>query len=120
MTAPTNGAAGIVPSVLRFYERFAPKADAKGIETFLLTAAAIGSLFKENASISAILGGGGDAARIGTAEMEVVKTGGGNWAEHQWVRHQLEVARVQQDLNDTVKHNFALFEKYAEEIERFE
>ncbi|MEO9468127.1 L-serine ammonia-lyase [Parasphingorhabdus sp.] len=52
VTAPTNGAAGIVPSVLRFYERFAPKADAKGVETFLLTAAAIGSLFKENASIS--------------------------------------------------------------------
>ena len=52
VTAPTNGAAGIIPSVLRFYERFAPKADAAGVETFLLTAAAIGSLFKENASIS--------------------------------------------------------------------
>lgn len=52
VTAPTNGAAGIVPSVLRFYERFAPKADAAGVEIFLLTAAAIGSLFKENASIS--------------------------------------------------------------------
>jgi len=52
VTAPTNGAAGIVPSVLRFYERFAPKADGAGVETFLLTAAAIGSLFKENASIS--------------------------------------------------------------------
>ena len=52
VTAPTNGAAGIVPSVLRFYERFAPKADTAGVETFLLTAAAIGSLFKENASIS--------------------------------------------------------------------
>ncbi|HEY9091267.1 L-serine ammonia-lyase [Parasphingorhabdus sp.] len=52
VTAPTNGAAGIVPSVLRFYERFSPKADEAGVETFLLTAAAIGSLFKENASIS--------------------------------------------------------------------
>lgn len=52
VTAPTNGAAGIVPSVLRFYERFSPKADVAGIETFILTAAAIGSLFKENASIS--------------------------------------------------------------------
>jgi len=52
VTAPTNGAAGIVPSVLRFYERFSPKADSAGIEIFLLTAAAIGSLFKENASIS--------------------------------------------------------------------
>lgn len=52
VTAPTNGAAGIVPSVLRFYDRFAPGADQAGVERFLLTAAAIGSLFKENASIS--------------------------------------------------------------------
>ena len=52
VTAPTNGAAGIIPSVLRFYERFAPRADTAGVEIFLLTAAAIGSLFKENASIS--------------------------------------------------------------------
>ncbi len=52
VTAPTNGAAGIVPAVLRYYERFAPGACPLGVETFLLTAAAIGSLFKENASIS--------------------------------------------------------------------
>ncbi|AOG01567.1 L-serine ammonia-lyase [Blastomonas sp. RAC04] len=52
VTAPTNGAAGIVPSVLRFYDRFAPGANQAGVERFLLTAAAIGSLFKENASIS--------------------------------------------------------------------
>ena len=52
VTAPTNGAAGIVPAVLRYYERFAPGACNRGAEDFLLTAAAIGSLFKENASIS--------------------------------------------------------------------
>jgi len=52
VTAPTNGAAGIVPAVLRYYERFAPTACQQGVEDFLLTAAAIGSLFKENASIS--------------------------------------------------------------------
>nr|WP_209023432.1 L-serine ammonia-lyase [Sphingomonas jejuensis] len=52
VTAPTNGAAGIVPAVLRYYQRFAPGANEAGVETFLLTAAAIGSLFKENASIS--------------------------------------------------------------------
>lgn len=52
VTAPTNGAAGIIPAVLRYYERFAPTACAKGVEDFLLTAAAVGSLFKENASIS--------------------------------------------------------------------
>jgi L-serine dehydratase len=52
VTAPTNGAAGIVPAVLRYYERFVPGATDKGADGFLLTAAAIGSLFKENASIS--------------------------------------------------------------------
>ena len=52
VTAPTNGAAGIVPAVLRYYERFSPAPNARGVEDFLLTAAAIGSLFRENASIS--------------------------------------------------------------------
>ncbi|QNU15665.1 L-serine ammonia-lyase [Thermomonas sp. XSG] len=57
VTAPTNGAAGILPSVLHYYERFcASEKDAaareQGIFTFLLTAAAIGILYKENASIS--------------------------------------------------------------------
>ena len=52
VTAPTNGAAGIVPAVLRYYQRFTPRSTQEGTRTFLLTAAAIGSLFKENASIS--------------------------------------------------------------------
>jgi len=52
VTAPTNGAAGIVPAVLRYYERFCPKADEQGVFDFLLTAGAIGILYKENASIS--------------------------------------------------------------------
>ena len=52
VTAPTNGAAGIVPAVLRYYERFVPQATNEGGVRFLLTAGAIGSLFKENASIS--------------------------------------------------------------------
>ena len=52
VTAPTNGAAGIIPAVLRYYERFAPGATVEGQDRFLLTASAIGSLFKENASIS--------------------------------------------------------------------
>ena len=52
VTAPTNGAAGIVPAILRYYQRFTPNASAEGVRIFLLTAAAIGSLFKENASIS--------------------------------------------------------------------
>ena len=52
VTAPTNGAAGIVPAVLHYYNRFIPGANDDGIVNFLLTAAAIGILYKENASIS--------------------------------------------------------------------
>ena len=52
VTAPTNGAAGIVPAVLHYYIRFIPGANEDGVVRFLLTAAAIGILYKENASIS--------------------------------------------------------------------
>ena len=52
VTAPTNGAAGIIPAVLHYYTRFVPGASEQGVTRFLLTAAAIGVLFKENASIS--------------------------------------------------------------------
>ncbi|WP_327086923.1 L-serine ammonia-lyase [Nonomuraea sp. NBC_01738] len=52
VTAPTNGAAGIIPAVLTYYQRFTPRSSDDGVVRFLLTAAAIGVLFKENASIS--------------------------------------------------------------------
>jgi L-serine dehydratase len=52
VTAPTNGAAGIVPAVLHYYTRFVPGASDSAVVDFLLTAAAIGILYKENASIS--------------------------------------------------------------------
>ena len=52
VTAPTNGAAGIIPAVLHYYDRFCPGANEQGVFDFLLTAAAVGILYKENASIS--------------------------------------------------------------------
>jgi len=52
VTAPTNGAAGVIPAVLHYYERFLPGSDDDGVVEFLLTAGAIGVLFKANASIS--------------------------------------------------------------------
>ncbi|MGL5861558.1 MAG: L-serine ammonia-lyase, partial [Phycicoccus sp.] len=52
VTAPTNGAAGIIPAVLHYYTRFVPGAGDDGVVRFLLTAAAIGTLYKQNASIS--------------------------------------------------------------------
>jgi L-serine dehydratase len=52
VTAPTNGAAGIIPAVMTYYRRFLPNSDDEGSIRFLLTAAAIGALYKKNASIS--------------------------------------------------------------------
>lgn len=52
VTAPTNGAAGIIPAVLKYYTDFVPGADDDGVIRFLLAATAVGALFKKNASIS--------------------------------------------------------------------
>jgi L-serine dehydratase len=52
VTAPTNGAAGVIPAVALYYRRFVPESDDEGIFRFFLTSAAIGVLYKENASIS--------------------------------------------------------------------
>jgi hypothetical protein len=51
-----------------------------------------------------------------TAEIEVVKSAGGNWAEHQWVREALRQAWVKKDLNDAVAHNYALYQKYQDQL----
>lgn len=53
VTAPTNGAAGVIPAVIKYYTQFVKNADDEGILRFLLTAGAIGILYKEGASISA-------------------------------------------------------------------
>jgi hypothetical protein len=58
-----------------------------------------------------------DMAGVQTTEIEVVKSAGGNWAEHQWVRDSLRTAWVQKDINDAVKHNYALYEKYEDELQ---
>jgi L-serine dehydratase len=65
VTAPTNGAAGVIPAVGHYYLRFVPGASAAGIRRYLLTAVAIGSLVKANASISGAEGG--CQAEVGTA-----------------------------------------------------
>ena len=52
VTAPTNGAAGIIPAVLHYYDRFIPGSNREGVRAFLLTAAAVGLLYKYNASLS--------------------------------------------------------------------
>ena len=70
----------------------------------------------DTASLSEAMSGMSSVMTIGNAEMEVVKTGGGNWAEHQWVREQLHVARIQKDINDAVRHNYRLYQEFEEEL----
>ncbi len=83
VTAPTNGAAGVVPAVLRYYQDYRA-GDAAGIERFLLTAAAVGALCKRNASISgaevgcqgevgsaAAMAAGGLAAALGASNEQI-------------------------------------------------
>src|SRR3546814_18408787 len=73
VTAPTNGAAGVVPAVLRYYRDFWPGADRAGMHDILLTASAIGRLTKLNASISGVRS---EQLRVGK---EFVRTWRSRW-----------------------------------------
>ncbi len=67
--------------------------------------------------LSQAYAGIGTAMSANNAEMEVVKTGGGNWAEHLWIKEQLRVARIQQgDGSDALEHNYKLYKKYEDEL----
>ena len=67
--------------------------------------------------LAKIYGSVGTAVSVNNAEMEVVKTAGGNWAEHLWVKQQLRVAAIQQGQGtDAMKHNFELYKEYEEDI----
>ena len=67
-------------------------------------------------SLSEIFSGVGSMMQMTNAEMEVVKTGGGNWAEHLWVKEQLRVAMIQKDINKAVKHNYELYQQFESEL----
>ncbi len=61
--------------------------------------------------------GAGGFVSANNAEMEVVKSGGGNWAEHEWVKQQLRTARIQQgEGSDAITHNYKLYKEYEKEL----
>ncbi len=60
-----------------------------------------------------------EVAGLNTAEIEIVKSAGGNWAEHQWVRESLRTAWLQKDINDAVAHNYALYQEYEDQLAEF-
>jgi len=69
--------------------------------------------------LGSMMSGMTEAAGLQTSEIEVVKSAGGNWAEHQWVRESLRTAWVQKDINDAVAHNYALYQEYEEQLSRY-
>lgn len=75
---------------------------------------------KENASLSdlgKLYGGASRAAGAMNAPMEVVQALGGNWREHVWVEQQLRTAKYQKDTTDAVSDNYALYERYREQLD---
>ena len=75
---------------------------------------------KEDASLADIgkmYSGLSGAMSANNAAMEIVKGSDGNWAEHVWVEDQLRTAKYQQDLNDAVKHNYALYQRFKEKLD---
>jgi hypothetical protein len=71
----------------------------------------------DNPSLGDLFGGLRNVMDMGTAEMQVVKSGGGNWAEHEWVKKALFEARLHKDLNETISHNWALYSDHAEALD---
>jgi hypothetical protein len=70
------------------------------------------------ADLSKVYRGVGTAMGANNAEMEIVKTADGNWAEHQWVKEQLRVARLQLgEGSEELEHNYALYQEYEEELQ---
>jgi hypothetical protein len=70
------------------------------------------------ADIAKVYQSTGSVMGLANAEMEVVKTGGGNWAEHQWVKEQLRIAIVQQDGSKAIEHNYRLYQDYQEQLDQ--
>jgi len=69
------------------------------------------------ADLGKIYSGAGGMVSANNAEMEVVKTGGGNWAEHEWVKQQLRIAHVQQgEGSEAIAHNYKLYKEYKDEL----
>ncbi len=66
--------------------------------------------------LSTMMRGGTELMGMNTVEMELVKSAGGNWAEHQWVKQSLRTAWMQQEGSPAIEHNFRLYTKYEEEL----
>ncbi|MCB1674912.1 MAG: YIP1 family protein [Halioglobus sp.] len=67
----------------------------------------------------AMMSGAQNIAGLQTAEIEVVKSGGGNWAEHQWVKNTLRTAWIQKDGSAAIQHNYRLYQQYEDKLQAY-
>lgn len=117
-TPPSNGEVTEeqVQAFIRVVERAEEIERAKEKRIQELAKKAEGEEQMSMSDLGQMMGGMTTLAGLQTAEIEVVKSGGGNWAEHQWVRESLRTAWVQQDINDAVAHNYELYQEYEEQL----
>ncbi len=108
-----------VREFIRVMERSRELSGEKQARLKRLSEKAEGSEELSMGDIGEMMAGATEFMGIGTIEIEVVKRGGGNWAEHQWVRDTLRTAWIQKDINDTVAHNYALYQEYEEDLRPF-
>lgn len=71
----------------------------------------------EDASLADLFTGIKGAIGAGTAEMQAVKSGNGNWAEHEWVKNQLFQAKLHKDLDPAIAHNYALYQRHSAQLD---
>lgn len=69
--------------------------------------------------MSEMMAGATQMMGMNTVELELVKSAGGNWAEHQWVKEALRQAYIQKDINEAVEHNYELYKEYENELRSF-
>jgi Yip1 domain len=69
--------------------------------------------------LGAVVSGMREAAGLSTVELEIVKSAGGNWAEHQWVKQTLRTAWLEKDANETVARNYALYQAHEDKLREF-
>lgn len=118
---PSDGelADGQVEEYIRVMRRAQEILEEKGARMKELAERADNDEEMSMSDMSEIMSGATQMMGMNTIELEVVKSGGGNWAEHQWVREALRTAYIQKDINDAVEHNYELYREYEDELAPF-
>ncbi len=120
-TPPANGrlSRSQVREFIRVMERASELQSEKSAELKDLVAKADRKEDMSIRDLGRMMEGAAEVTGLPTTEIEVVKTAGRNWAEHQWVREALRTARIQKDINSDIAHNYAIYQSYEGDLARY-